>query len=378
MARSFSSLFFKAAKKITRLQRTAMRMAAPKPARKRATAARKTAASATAGRAVKTARPAGTAGAGRAAAPEAASLGAGRWEASRQFTDKTGRRLAFARYTPACATATAAGMPLVVMLHGCRQTAEAFARGSRMNQWADAGDFMVLYPQQSLARQVQRCWRWFQPDDDHGGAEADLIAALIRSEVVRHGLDPERVYVAGLSAGAGMAALVALRHPSLIAAVAMHSGPVVGDAHNAGNGLSTMRRGSIKALAPLVQAVADPAVFDLGMPALILHGQLDPAVAPRNARQLFEQFRTLNAADPHALPIERVLGLGTEKAYRRVDVLRGRKTVLRLCEITRLEHAWSGGDPAIRYHARSGPDASALVWRFFQSQRRAGAIAVAQ
>ena len=378
MARSFSSLFFKAAKKITRLQRTAMRMAAPKPARKRATSARKTTASSAAGRAVKTARPAGTTGAGRAAAPEAASLGAGRWEASRQFTDKTGRRLAFARYTPASATATAAGMPLVVMLHGCRQTAEAFARGSRMNQWADAGDFMVLYPQQSLARQVQRCWRWFQPDDDHGGAEADLIAALIRSEVVRHGLDPERVYVAGLSAGAGMAALVALRHPSLIAAVAMHSGPVVGDAHNAGNGLSTMRRGSIKPLAPLVQAVADPAVFDLGMPALILHGQLDPAVAPRNARQLFEQFRTLNAADPHALPIERVLGLGTEKAYRRVDVLRGRKTVLRLCEITRLEHAWSGGDPAIRYHARSGPDASALVWRFFQSQRRTGAIAVAQ
>ncbi|CAB3703147.1 hypothetical protein LMG26690_02750 [Achromobacter animicus] len=378
MARSFSSLFFKAAKKITRLQRTAMRMAAPKPARKRATSARKTTASSAAGRAVKTARPAGTTGAGRAAAPEAASLGAGRWEASRQFTDKTGRRLAFARYTPASATATAAGMPLVVMLHGCRQTAEAFARGSRMNQWADAGDFMVLYPQQSLARQVQRCWRWFQPDDDHGGAEADLIAALIRSEVVRHGLDPERVYVAGLSAGAGMAALVALRHPSLIAAVAMHSGPVVGDAHNAGNGLSTMRRGSIKPLAPLVQAVADPAVFDLGMPALILHGQLDPAVAPRNARQLFEQFRNLNAADPHALPIERVLGLGTEKAYRRVDVLRGRKTVLRLCEITRLEHAWSGGDPAIRYHARSGPDASALVWRFFQSQRRTGAIAVAQ
>lgn len=376
MARSFSSLFFKAAKKISRLQRAAMRMAAPKPARKRAASARKTPIGATPGRAVKTARPAGSTGAGRAAAPEAASLGACRWEASRQFSDRTGRRLAFSRYTPASAastaTATAAGMPLVVMLHGCRQTSVAFARGTRMNQWADAGDFMVLYPQQSLARQVQRCWRWFQPDDDHGGAEADLIAALIRSEVARHGLDPGRIYVAGLSAGAGMAALVALRHPDLIAAVAMHSGPVVGDAHNAGNGLSTMRRGSIKPLAPLVESVADPAVFELGMPALILHGQLDPAVAPRNARQLFEQFRTLNGADPHALPVERVLGLGTEKAYRRVDVLRGRKTVLRLCEITRLEHAWSGGDPAIRYHARSGPDASALVWRFFQGQRRAG------
>ncbi|WZB68490.1 PHB depolymerase family esterase [Achromobacter xylosoxidans] len=137
----------------------------------------------------------------------------GRWplEASRQFSDAHGRRLTFARYTPPAAPRQ--GMPLVVMLHGCRQTALAFARGSRMNQWADAGGFMVLYPQQSMTRQVQRCWRWFQPDALHGGAEADLIAALIRAEVARHGLDPQRVYIAGLSAGAGMAALVAMRHP---------------------------------------------------------------------------------------------------------------------------------------------------------------------
>lgn len=369
MARSFSSLFFKAAKKITRLQRAALRMAAPKAARKRVKTTVKTSAAgsaaARAAKAAKAARPA------KAAAMEP-QLGAGRWEASRQFSDGAGRRLAFSRYTPL--TAPVAGMPLVVMLHGCRQTSAAFARGSRMNQWADAGGFMVLYPQQSMTRQVQRCWRWFQPDADHGGAEADLIAALIRSEVERHGLDPERVYVAGLSAGAGMAALVALRHPTLVAAIAMHSGPVVGDAHSAAAGLSTMRRGSIKPLMPILESVADPAVLALGMPALILQGQLDPAVAPRNAKQLFEQFKALNVPDQHAFPVERVLGLGTEKAYRRVDVMRGRKTVLRLCEITRLEHAWSGGDPAVRYHASCGPDASALVWRFFQGQRRAAVV----
>lgn len=358
MARSFTRLFFNAAKKISKLQRAALRMATPKPAKKRAASARKTPAKAA---------PAGPAAA-PAAALAAASLGNGRWEATRQFTDGAGRQLAFARYTPEGAAQT--GMPLVVMLHGCRQTSLAFARGTRMNQWADAGGFMVLYPQQSMARQVQRCWRWFQPDNQHGGAEADLIAALIQSEVARHGIDPERVYVAGLSAGAGMAALVALRHPQLIAAVAMHSGPVVGDAHNAANGIHTMRRGSVKPLLPLVEAVADPAVFKLGMPALILQGQLDPAVAPRNARQLFEQFRQLNALRPEDSPVERVLGLGTEKAYRRIDLYRGRKAVLRLCEITRLEHAWSGGDPAVKYHARVGPDASALVWRFFQSLRR--------
>jgi len=155
----------------------------------------------------------------------------------------------------------------------------------------------------------------------------------------------------------------------------MHSGPVVGDAHTAAAGLSTMRRGSVKPLLPLVQSVADPAVFQLGMPAMILQGQMDPAVAPRNAKQLFEQFRALNGLGAEDLPVERVLGLGTEKAYRRVDLVRGRKTVLRLCEITRVEHAWSGGDASVRYHARSGPDASALIWRFFQGQRR---VAIAQ
>ncbi|CAB3821984.1 PHB depolymerase family esterase [Achromobacter sp. SIMBA_011] len=353
MARSLTHLFFTAAKKLSRMQRAAMRIAAPKRARKRAAPARPAAA-----------RPAAHSATG-AAAP---SLGSGRWEASRQFTDAHGRSLSFARYTPPAVPRQ--GMPLVVMLHGCRQTALAFARGSRMNQWADAGGFMVLYPQQSMTRQVQRCWRWFQPDAQHGGAEADLIAALIQAEVARHGLDPERVYIAGLSAGAGMAGLVALRHPALIAALAMHSGPVLGDAHSAAAGLNTMRRGSVKPLLPLLQGVADPAAFALGMPAMILQGQMDPAVAPRNARQLFEQFRALNGLAADEPPVERVLGLGTEKAYRRVDLLRGRKIVLRLCEITRVEHGWSGGDASVRYHARSGPDASALIWRFFQGQRR--------
>jgi poly(hydroxyalkanoate) depolymerase family esterase len=338
MARSFSHLFFKAAKKIGKLQRAAMRMATPKAAKKRSAPKRRAA------------KPAAASASRSAAAP---SLGTGRWEASRQFSDAQGRRLTFARYTPAAAPR--AGMPLVVMLHGCRQTALSFARGSRMNQWADAGGFMVLYPQQSMTRQVQRCWRWFQPDDAHGGAEADLIAALIRAECARHALDPERVYIAGLSAGAGMAALVALRHPRLIAAVAMHSGPVAGDAHSATGGIGTMRRGALKPLLPLLEKVADPAVFRLGMP---------------NARQLFEQFRAVNDLPPESVPVERVLGLGTDKSYRRVDMLRGSRTLLRLCEITLVEHAWSGGDASVRYHARSGPDASALIWRFFQTHRR--------
>ena len=294
------------------------------------------------------------------------SLGLGRWEASRQFTDGLGRRLAFARYIPPGVPRQ--GMPLVVMLHGCRQTALSFAQGSRMNQWADAAGFMVLYPQQSMARQVQRCWRWFQPDALHGGGEADLIAALVRSEVGRHGLDPTRVYIAGLSAGAGMAALVALRHPQLVAALAMHSGPVTGDARRRGPANHAPGRAQAPASAAGKRGQSGRAA--LGMPAIILQGQLDPAVAPRNARQLFDQFRMLNGLHPQDIPVERVLGLGTDKSYRRVDMLKDRRAVVRLCEITHVEHAWSGGDPAVRYHSRGGPDASALIWRFFQAQRR--------
>lgn len=353
MARSFSTLFFKAAKKLGRIQRAALNLAVPGASGKRAAASRRAAARRSANASRDGASP---------------SLGLGRWEASRQFTDGLGRRLAFARYIPPGVPRQ--GMPLVVMLHGCRQTALSFAQGSRMNQWADAAGFMVLYPQQSMARQVQRCWRWFQPDALHGGGEADLIAALVRSEVGRHGLDPTRVYIAGLSAGAGMAALVALRHPQLVAALAMHSGPVTGDAHSAAAGLQTMRRGALKPLRPLLESVANPAALRLGMPAIILQGQLDPAVAPRNARQLFDQFRMLNGLHPQDIPVERVLGLGTDKSYRRVDMLKDRRAVVRLCEITHVEHAWSGGDPAVRYHSRGGPDASALIWRFFQAQRR--------
>ena len=90
------------------------------------------------------------------------------------------------------------------------------------------------------------------------------------------------------------------------------------------------------------------------MPAIILQGQLDPAVAPRNARQLFDQFRLLNGLHPQDVPVERVLGLGTDKSYRRVDMLKDRRAVVRLCEITHVEHAWSGGDPAVNTTAGAG------------------------
>ena len=334
MARSFP-LCFQGREKLGRIQRAALNLAVPGASGKRAAASR---------------RAAARRGANASRDGASPSLGLGRWEASRQFTDGLGRRLAFARYIPPGVPRQ--GMPLVVMLHGCRQTALSFAQGSRMNQWADAAGFMVLYPQQSMARQVQRCWRWFQPDALHGGGEADLIAALVRSEVGRHGLDPTRVYIAGLSAGAGMAALVALRHPQLVAALAMHSGPVTGDARRRGPANHAPGRAQAPASAAGKRGQSGSAA-----PGHAGHHPAGPARSRRGAAQRAPAVRPVPPAQwpaPQDVPVERVLGLGTDKSYRRVDMLKDRRAVVRLCEITHVEHAWSGGDPAVNTTAGAG------------------------
>ncbi len=356
--RGFASLFFKAARNLSRLQGTLVRAgtrtlaAQARAGAKRAKApARKSAA-----------RPAS---ARQASSHPSIVPGLGTWQPSLQYAAPGGRRLAYARYLPA---GRPKGLPLLVMLHGCRQTAADFARGTRMNLQADRAGFAVLYPQQAQARQSQRCWRWFEPDRG-GRDDADAIAALIRAEIARHDLDTRHVYVAGLSAGAGMAALVALRHPDLIAAVALHSGVVVGSARNAVDGLSVMRRGTLRNPDAAVDGIAHPDAARLGMPALILHGLRDNAVSARNAQQLADQFLHVNRL-PRDAAVSRVLAEGTRREYRRVDVLRGRTPVVRLCEVPRLAHAWSGGDGTVEYHADTGPDASVLLWQFFRRHAR--------
>jgi poly(hydroxyalkanoate) depolymerase family esterase len=264
-------------------------------------------------------------------------------------------------------------MPLVVMLHGCQQTAHDLALGTRMNRLADAKGFVVVYPQQTRRVQALRCWRWFQPDGAHGVAEADAIADMTRAVVARHKLDPARVYLAGMSAGAGMAGLTALRHPHLYAATAMHSGAVLGDAHSAQSGLHTMRHGAQRPPAPLIEAVVPAVDHFPGMPAIILHGQRDRVVALRNAGQLAEQFVYLNwmfaAAGPS--PKISVMASGTSREYLREDYLQGRKPVVRLCLVKMTGHAWSGGDHRLKFNAKEGPNASLVIWQFFEMHRRA-------
>ncbi|RDK00166.1 extracellular catalytic domain type 1 short-chain-length polyhydroxyalkanoate depolymerase [Paraburkholderia lacunae] len=269
-------------------------------------------------------------------------------------------------------------MPLVVMLHGCTQSIDEFAEGTRMNVLADRFGFAVVYPEQSKHVHSHRCWHWYDSGESAGGAEARAVVSLVDALVMQHGFDGERVYVAGISAGAGLTGLLAVNHPEHFAAVALHSGPALGEAHSGITAMDVMRRGARHEPAELVDEIVNVAEYP-GMPAIVIHGDADHVVAPVNADQLAVQFLRLNrivdengARKSGEVREERKGGVVTR------DYLRGGRRLVRLCRVQGLAHAWSGGDDAVPFHSSKGPDASTLVWEFFRNQRRTGAGRIAE
>src|SRR2546428_449627 len=119
-------------------------------------------------------------------------------------------------------------VPLVVMLHGCTQTARDFAAGTQMNQLAEEYGFVVVYPQQTRTYNQNLCWNWFAPANQYrGSGEPAILAGIVQTmkqEQTSWSIDPRRVYVAGHSAGAAMAVILGATYPDLFAAIGVHSG----------------------------------------------------------------------------------------------------------------------------------------------------------
>jgi poly(hydroxyalkanoate) depolymerase family esterase len=260
--------------------------------------------------------------------------------------------------------------PLVVMLHGCKQTAEAFALGTRIDRLADRHGFSVLLPEQSTGRHPHRCWNWFDPPVPAAGSDADAVGSLVGAMIERHGFDPARVYLAGMSAGAGLAAQLALHAPQLFAALGLHSGAVAGAAQSSINALHVMQRGSRDDPVALIDATVAVDRHP-GMPVLIVHGELDGVVAKVNADQAARQWRRVNGmldANGDETSGTRVLAEHGDRLV--VDYRRRGRTIVRVCMVRGLGHAWSGGDERLPFNAARGPDASALMWSFFRTRRR--------
>ncbi|MGS0892158.1 extracellular catalytic domain type 1 short-chain-length polyhydroxyalkanoate depolymerase [Burkholderia stagnalis] len=259
---------------------------------------------------------------------------------------------------------------LVVMLHGCKQTAESFALGTRIDRAANRFGFSVLLPEQSKSRHPHRCWNWFDPPEPAAGSDADAIASLIREIVRQHAIDPARVYIAGLSAGAGLAAQLALHEPTLFAAVALHSGAVSAAARSSLDALKVMQYGSRVDPVQLVDAAISVRDYP-GMPVLILHGELDGIVAKINAEQAALQWLRVNRfIDAQGEPVSGTCTVSERDDRRVVDYRRGGRCIVRICIVRGLGHAWSGGDARVPFHAAKGPDATAMLWSFFRNRRR--------
>ena len=253
-------------------------------------------------------------------------------------------------------------LPLLVMLHGCTQDAQAFARSTRMNRLAAREGFIVLWPEQDRLANAQGCWNWF--DTRTGGAykEAASIVSAIDDVCARHGADPARVAVAGLSAGASLAALLATRYPEHFQAVAMHSGIGPGAANSTATALAAMQ-GRRK---PTALAVASAGTAALP-PLLVIQGTADTLVSPGNGRAAAQTWADASGAQAAA---PRTVQRGQRYPKTVTEFKLKARVVASLCEITGLGHAWSGGAASQAFSDPSGPDATRMVWAFAARQFR--------
>ena len=248
-------------------------------------------------------------------------------------------------------------LPLMVMLHGCHQDAKSFAASTRMNVVAARERFLVLYPEQDRLSNSQGCWNWFDTKSGLAYAEAALIMRAIDQVCLLYGADRERVGIAGLSAGASMAALLVTRYPERFKAVTMHSGIPPGTAHSSLSAVHAMhgRR-------PTKPLRAGTGTNEISWPPLlVIHGGLDGVVAPSNARAAAQAWaNAAGAVSGSARDIRR----GQRHPMRVIDFKRAGNTIATLVEIDRLAHAWSGGAADRHFSDDQGPDASRMAWAF--------------
>ncbi len=273
-------------------------------------------------------------------------------------------------------------LPLVVMLHGCTQDSDAFAAGTGMNEIALKRGFYVLYPAQAQSANANRCWNWFEKSHQQRDmGEPGILAGMTRDVFANHDVDPQRIYVAGLSAGGAMAVILGDTYPDLYAAIGVHSGLPSGVAHDLPSALAAMKGGQafgVNMRSPgkasqRSQPSSSSSVKNVP-PTIVFHGDQDKTVRSSNGDQIVASC--VRSASGVSKPLEaRSLSERsrsnngreyTRTSHRDADGL----LISELWTIHGAGHAWSGGRKAGSYTDPTGPSASEEMIRFFFSHEK--------
>jgi poly(hydroxyalkanoate) depolymerase family esterase len=293
----------------------------------------------------------------------------GRFAEASLFEEQSGERhqRRYMLYEPT--NRSRASAPLLVLLHGCKQSAADFAAGTRMNEAAEAAGVLVLYPEQSLAANLLRCWNWYALQDrSNRDGDAAVIAAMTRQVMREHDIDAKRVYVAGMSAGGGMAAVLVRDYPELYAALGVHSGVPAGLAHDVYSAMRLMSDGPV----PSDVDAAPGAVDGVGaeVASIVFHGDEDTVVHLSNGVALHEgaggseDSPALDTRQTTTQPRPGHRGFTRSAKYGPSGV-----TARELWIVHGAGHAWAGGSSAQSDTDSSGPDASKEMLRFFLQHR---------
>lgn len=277
---------------------------------------------------------------------------------SASVTNQAGTR-AYKVYAPSGYRGEA--VPLVVMLHGCKQNPDDFAAGTGMNLVAEENNCLVIYPEQTRKANGANCWNWFNAaDQQRDRGEPSIIADITRQVMRDYQVDPNRIYIAGLSAGGAMAAIVAAAYPDLYAAVGIHSGLPVGSAQDVASAFGAMKQGR---KATSARAYSQP------VPAIVFHGDRDTTVHPDNGVGALAQSMEGVAREGAARAPTVSTGASAQgRTYTRTLHYAGAEAPFAEHWIVHgAGHAWAGGTRAGSYTDPHGPDASREMLRFFFS-----------
>jgi poly(hydroxyalkanoate) depolymerase family esterase len=279
--------------------------------------------------------------------------------------------------------------PLVMMLHGCMQKPEDLAAISGMNQIADRNNFLVVYPEQTAEANPLRCWNWFDPKHQaNGSGEPALLAVVIKQVQASNRVDAERVFVAGISAGAAMAIVMGVTYPDLFNGIAACAGLEFKAANSAESGFVAMKQAGpdpkqqgLVAFRAISENLRGKSKHRL--PVIVFQGDADPYVNPMNAEQVIAQWARTNdylddGQDNDSFkdqPARTTQGSvpGGHKFTTSIYTDRDGRLLMEKWLVKGLGHAWSGSPTAGPFADPKGPNASLEIWRFFAEASRAAA-----